>query len=135
MISQSVKDALSEGPGEPLLDLGRLRFKNDDRPFRAFALGGGHVPPRPREIGTLPSIAVLPLVNLSGDEADAYLAAGVVDDVIQSLGGAGGHLARLHRRLFRAGRRPRWRGVSSGRATCSRAPCRAPATRFASPPS
>ena len=87
VISQSVKEALSEGPGEPLFDLGRLRFKNDDCPFRAFALGGGHVPPRPRSIGTLPSIAVLPLVNLSGDEADAYLAAGVVDDVIQSLAG------------------------------------------------
>jgi adenylate cyclase len=87
VISDSVKDALGGGPGEPLLDLGLLRFKNDDRPFRAFALGGGHVPPRPRAIGTLPSIAVLPLVNLSGDEADAYLAAGVADDVIQSLGG------------------------------------------------
>jgi adenylate cyclase len=87
VISESVKEALGGGPGEPLLDLGRLRFKNDSRSFRAFALGGGHVPPRPRAIETLPSIAVLPLVNLAGDEADAYLAAGVVDDVIQSLGG------------------------------------------------
>lgn len=101
VISEAVKEALSEGPGEPLLDLGRLRFKNDDRPFRAFALDGGHVPPRLRAIGTLPSIAVLPLVNLSDDEADAYLAAGVVNDVIQSLAGLSDLTFARRRQPFR----------------------------------
>ena len=40
-------------------------------------------PPPPR----LPSVAVLPLENLTGDPADDYLAAGFVEDVVASLAG------------------------------------------------
>jgi len=77
----SVKEALSEGPGEPLFDLGRLRFKNDDCPFRAFALGGDTCrAPASRSARCRASPSAL--VNLKRREADAYLAAGVVDDVI-----------------------------------------------------
>jgi len=87
VISETVEQVLRDRLTERLLDLGLLRFKNDDRPFRAFALGTGHVAPKPREIGRLPTIAVLPLASLSGEEADGYLVAGIVDDVIQSLAG------------------------------------------------
>jgi adenylate cyclase len=72
---------------EPLVDLGLLRFKNDDRPFRTYALGAHTAAPQPRRLGEPPSIAVLPLRNIGGNPADDYLAAGAMDDVILSLSG------------------------------------------------
>ncbi len=90
-------------------DLGDLPMRNLARPVRAYALDGdGAVPvplspPPPR----LPSVAVLPLLNVTGDPADDYLAEGVVEDVIASL--AGLHevfvIARDSARMF-AGRTP-----------------------------
>ena len=53
MISDTVRQALRGSLTEQLLDLGLLRFKNDERPFRAFALGTAHVTPQPREIAQL----------------------------------------------------------------------------------
>jgi adenylate cyclase len=85
VISETVRQALSSDLTERLLDLGLLRFKNDERLFRAFALGAGHVAPKPREIARLPTIAVLPLANLAGDDEDGYLVTGIVDDVTASL--------------------------------------------------
>lgn len=87
VISDSVRQALRGSLTEQLLDLGLLRFKNDERPFRAFALGTGHVTPQPREIAQLPTIAVLPLASGGEKWVDTYMAAGIVDDVIQSLSG------------------------------------------------
>ena len=87
VISETVRQALSGTLTEQLFDLGLLRFKNDERPFHAFALGTAHVTPLPREIAQLPTIAVLPLANVTGDPVDAYLTVGIVDDVIQSLSG------------------------------------------------
>jgi adenylate cyclase len=87
VISEAVQQALRGSLTEQLFDLGSLRFKNDERPFRAFALGTTHVTPQPREIAQLPTIAVLPLANVTGNPVDAYLTAGIVDDIIQSLSG------------------------------------------------
>lgn len=87
VISETVRQALSGTLTEQVFDLGLLRFKNDERPFHAFALGTAHVTPLPREIAQLPTIAVLPLANVTGDPVDAYLTVGIVDDVIQSLSG------------------------------------------------
>jgi adenylate cyclase len=87
VLSEAVAQALRDTLDEPLVDLGLLRFKNDERPFRAYALGTAHAAPQPRRLGELPSIAVLPLANVGGDPADAYLAAGTMDDVILSLSG------------------------------------------------
>jgi adenylate cyclase len=87
VISETVRQALRGSLTEQLFDLGLLRFKNDERPFRAFALGMSHVTPQPREISQLPTIAVLPLANVTESPVDAYLTVGIVDDVIQSLSG------------------------------------------------
>jgi adenylate cyclase len=86
-VSEVVAQALRDTLDEVLVDLGLLRFKNDVRPFRAYALGTAHAAPQPRRLGELPSIAVLPLSNVGGNPADAYLAAGIMDDVILSLSG------------------------------------------------
>jgi adenylate cyclase len=87
VVSEAVAQALRDVLDEVLVDLGLLRFKNDERPFRAYALGTAHAAPQPRRLGELPSIAVLPLSNVGGNPADAYLAAGIMDDVILSLSG------------------------------------------------
>ena len=87
VVSEPVRRALRGAPAEQVIDLGLLRFKNDERPFRAYALGTGHAGPRPRPAGTVPAIAVLPLTNHGGDPADDYLAAGIMEDIILSLSG------------------------------------------------
>jgi adenylate cyclase len=87
VVSEAVAHALRDTLDEPLVDLGLLRFKNDERPFHAYALGTAHSALQLRRLGELPSIAVLPLSNVGGDPADAYLAAGIMDDVILSLSG------------------------------------------------
>lgn len=87
VVSETVRQALRGSPEGQFVDLGLLRFKNDDRPFRAFALGAHTAVPQPRRLGELPSIAVLPLRNAGGNPADEYLAAGIMEDVILSLSG------------------------------------------------
>lgn len=86
VISEAVQQALRGTLAEEVVDLGLLRFKNDNRPMRAFALGS-HAVPQPRRLGELPSIAVLPLRNAGGNPADEYLASGIMEDVILSLSG------------------------------------------------
>lgn len=93
-ISESVKAAMGDELDLPLEDLGDLHLKNITRPVRAFAmpLAGS---PGLRPTGILgdgkrarpPTLAVLPLRNLGGDEADGYFAEGVIEDLIVSLTG------------------------------------------------
>lgn len=75
-------------------DLGQLVLKNIERPVQAYRVAPGdedrqgwpgtspHVPPLPAD---KPSIAVLPLENLSGDSQRAYFADGIVEDIITAL--------------------------------------------------
>ena len=87
VVSAAVAETLCGALREELIDLGLLRFKNDDRPFHAYSLGAHTGTPQPRRLGELPSIAVLPLRNVGGNPADDYFAAGIMDDVILSLSG------------------------------------------------
>lgn len=68
-------------------DLGELPLRNLSRSVRAFSLDARRpvAVPLPPPPARLPSIAVLPLENLSRDPEDDYLAEGVVEDVISSL--------------------------------------------------
>ena len=70
-------------------DLGSLPLKGFVLPVRAFALQAFAQPQAAaqRRTHVLPSIAVLPLRNLTGDPAEDYFAEGVVEDVIVSLAG------------------------------------------------
>ncbi|MEI6158478.1 MAG: hypothetical protein WCP77_01480 [Roseococcus sp.] len=70
-------------------EMGELPLRNLSRAVRAVSLDPTQpVPvPLPPPPSLLPSVVVLPLENLSGDPADGYLAAGVVEDVAASLAG------------------------------------------------
>jgi adenylate cyclase len=90
VMSEAVYDLVRGTVGAQALDLGLLRLKNIERPSRAFALlptpGHALAPLRARE-SAVPSIAVLPLLNLSGNPEDAYFADGIIEDIIVSLAG------------------------------------------------
>ncbi|WP_158295552.1 adenylate/guanylate cyclase domain-containing protein [Crenalkalicoccus roseus] len=110
VLSREALAALPEGAAGPARDLGDLPLRNLSRTVRAFAIEGpaGVVPvPLPPPPARLPSVAVLPLENRTGDPARDYLAEGIVEDVIASL--AGLHevfvIAQDSARMFR-GQRP-----------------------------
>ncbi len=90
VISEAVHDLIRSRLAVPMRDLGLLRLKNFQQPLRAYSIDPERsqsvVPVRPG-LGPLPSIAVLPLNNLSGDQADDYFADGIVEDIIVSLAG------------------------------------------------
>ncbi len=93
VISAAVRDQLTDGLGLTIEDLGERQLKGMERPVRAFrAWPLGPMPSRAaerlRHAGDRPSIAVLPLRNLSRDPAHDFLGDLLAEDVI-------GHLSRL----------------------------------------
>jgi adenylate cyclase len=86
----AVTKAALGGVPDPLAlrDLGSVTLKNFDRPVRAYIWD----PPRPvlvprrPPVSGVPSIAVLPLENLGGEQGDLYFATCVMEDVVMSLG-------------------------------------------------
>lgn len=89
LLSAEAAAMLSSAEREGARDLGALPLRNLSRAVRALSLDPRRsvevpLPPAP---GHLPSLAVLPLRNLSADPRDEYLATGIVEDVIASLAG------------------------------------------------
>ena len=88
-IHEEVKERLSAG----FRDLGNQHFKNIANPVRVFAYEGRSHRKRLKRVATgakpiipnKPSIAVLPFVNMSGDQEQEYFADGIVDDIITAL--------------------------------------------------
>lgn len=91
IMSEAVHDLVRGSGDAPAVDLGFRNLKSFERPVRTYQLQPSRVEarPRPGPDGSMPSLAVLPLTNLSGDPADDYFADGVVEDVIVSLAGLG----------------------------------------------
>jgi adenylate cyclase len=90
VLSEAVHDLVRGALRSRVRDLGFLQLKNFESPVRAYALDP-EVPVLPAQLrpqaSALPSIAVLPLRNLSGDPADDYFAEGIVEDIVTSLAG------------------------------------------------
>jgi hypothetical protein len=73
-------------------DRGEAALKIIARPLRVFALAGAKKPTTkiiepapPLALPDKPSIAVLPLQNMSGDPEQEYFADGIVEDIITAL--------------------------------------------------
>jgi adenylate cyclase len=69
-------------------DVGEHQLKNIARPVRVYRVGGRAEAASPRSSLALPdkpSIAVLPLQNMSGDPEQEYFADGMVEDIITAL--------------------------------------------------
>src|SRR5262249_54401138 len=90
VLSEAVYDLVRGSIGSDVIDLGLLELKNIERPLRAFALApvAEHAiaPTRARQ-SAVPSIAVLPLLNVGDNSDDVYFAEGVIEDIIVSLAG------------------------------------------------
>ena len=90
-ISGKVHDEIAGKIGIACEDLGLLQLKNIASPVRAYRVTFGHAP-----TGTLglqggvllpdmPSIAVLPFTNMSGDSDQDFLGDGIAEDVLTEL--------------------------------------------------
>lgn len=88
VISEAVHDLVRNSLSKPARSLGLLSLRNYPKPLPAYAIdpeiANLSIPLGP-EKGSAPSVAVLPLQNLSGNADDDYLADGIVEDVIDSL--------------------------------------------------
>jgi adenylate cyclase len=84
-ISGKVYDEVADRLAGPFSDMGERELKNIARPVRVYAVGGKEAAPV-RDLGAvLPSLAVLPFQNMSGDPEQDYFADGVVEDIITAL--------------------------------------------------
>jgi adenylate cyclase len=90
VISEAVHDLVRGSVGAYAVDIGLLQLKNFERPVRAYSLSAASGPviaPTRSEQSAVPSIAVLPLLNVSGNADDIYFADGIIEDIIVSLSG------------------------------------------------
>jgi adenylate cyclase len=90
-LSAAVHDLVRGHLERPARDLGLLPLKNIERPVHAFMIEpeapSFKVPTLAGGQQILPSIAVLPLQNLSNDPAENYFCEGIVEDIVTSLAG------------------------------------------------
>jgi len=94
-LSSVVKDQVHARISADFRDQGEQRLKNIAEPIRVWLLeadGEGAAAPHPNgpgeppQVPDTPSMAVLPFANLTGDPAQAYLALGLADQLITTLG-------------------------------------------------
>ncbi|TPG52334.1 hypothetical protein EAH89_18860 [Roseomonas nepalensis] len=87
LLSAEAALLLSPDDRAVMRDLGKLPLRNLTRAVHALSLDPPENTPVPIPLAPtqLPSVAVLPLFNLSADPADEYLASGLVEDVVASL--------------------------------------------------
>jgi len=95
-LSRAVRDQLGDRLDVGYEDLGELSVKNLTRKIRVFrvklAEGEGAAPRAPAQAAVaapaasdMPSIAVLPMVNMSGDPEQEFFADGLTEDIITGL--------------------------------------------------
>ena len=90
VLSETIYDLVRGSISLHARDLGFLQLKNFEKPVRAYAVDpeveGVELPERPK-LATLPSVAVLPLLNAGDNPADDYFCDGIVEDITLSLAG------------------------------------------------
>src|SRR4030095_1433063 len=99
LISDRVKEEISNHPEFKTVSVGSYQFKNLGRKVEVFALDhDGLIRPRPYSLtgkteptnhttgkNTSKSIAVLPFVNMSNDPDQEYFGDGVAEEILNSL--------------------------------------------------
>src|SRR5439155_620904 len=86
-VSQSVRDQVGKRLDLAFEDMGERRLKNIEAPIRVYSISVD----RPSSDGAAsagqerPSIAVLPVVNMSGDPEQEYFSDGITEDIITDL--------------------------------------------------
>jgi adenylate cyclase len=90
LVSDAVHAQIKGKVSVAFLDAGELSLKNIETPVRAWRWGGDGSPAQepakaPMGSDSMPSIAVLPFTNMSGDPEQDFFADGLVDDIITTL--------------------------------------------------
>jgi adenylate cyclase len=90
LVSDAVHAQIKGKVGVAFVDAGALSLKNIETPVRAWRWGGDGAPAQtsiraPAAPDDIPSIAVLPFANMSGDPQQEYFADGLVEDIITTL--------------------------------------------------
>ena len=90
LVSDAVHAQIKGKVGVAFMDGGELTLKNIETPVRVWRWTGEDSPLRtpakaPPGPGELPSIAVLPFANISGDPEQEFFADGLVEDIITTL--------------------------------------------------
>ena len=88
-ISRAARDQVRDRLDVALEDLGEIEVKNIARPVRVFRLrldsDGAAAKERVDGLPDKPSIAVLPLANMSGDPEQEFFADGLTEDILTEL--------------------------------------------------
>src|SRR5262249_12458467 len=85
-VSAAVRDQLRDKRALAFEDLGEHTVKNIARPLRVYGLAAAGAAPRAAlALPDRPSIAVLPVTNMSGDAEQGYFADGMVEDIVTAL--------------------------------------------------
>ena len=85
LISDAVHVQIAGKVAAAFTQAGELLLKNIATPVRAWRWGGGEAYSSAVDPGKLPSIAILPFANLSGDPEQEFFADGLVEDIITTL--------------------------------------------------
>ena len=107
-VSQSVRNHVGKRLDLIFDDTGERRLKNIERPIRVYSVSLGALPTEqtsgvasahPQE---RPSIAVLPLINMSGDPEQEYFSDGITEDIITDLSKVSGLYSNEFTPCFRS---------------------------------
>ena len=86
LVSDAFLARLARDPPVPFRYLGELEYRNIAQPLATHeAVFAERTAPLREASDDLPSVAVMPFVNATGDDGLDWFAEGVIDDVIQSL--------------------------------------------------
>ncbi|HSF94772.1 MAG TPA: adenylate/guanylate cyclase domain-containing protein, partial [Thermohalobaculum sp.] len=88
LVSEAVHAQVRGKTSIAFADAGALELKNIETPVRTWCWtpdGSAAVPAKNSEAAALPSIAVLPFANMSGDPEQEHFADGLVEDIITTL--------------------------------------------------
>jgi adenylate cyclase len=108
-VSGSAHEQVQDKIGVRFEDLGEQRFKNIARPVRAYRVALGRAEPMPLPVPaapSAPSIAVLPLDNMSADPEQEHFADGLAEDLITDLAQVSGLLVVARNSTFTYKGRP-----------------------------
>ena len=90
LVSAAVREQVGDRSNAVFKDAGERTLKNISRPIRTYSIVTGTERPRtsktaPTATGGKPSIAVLPLDNMSSDPDDEFFADGLTEDILTGL--------------------------------------------------
>jgi adenylate cyclase len=108
-ISATVRDHIGNRLNLDFLDLGEQSLKNIERPVRIYTLKPGRgALPRDATFSPpeMPSIAVLPLQNMSGDADQEFFTDGLTEDIITDLSNVAGLFVIARNSTFAYKRKP-----------------------------